>query len=248
MNGEEPKISVDDIFYYLIGSNATGHEPIDFYKTLKPVSYSIDKDEYRQIREMLIFLSQLSVLKVNSGYLYLDAISDDSICEMLDNVLKPMDSPPLPQKTEEYLSIAKLSNNIIVPAFNGFETDNTIIEFIEGKRKRIEHFKIERSPLLRKYFIARNAQPVCAACNSDMSHRYPWTDYMLDIHHLLPLSSSIAIATDGTSLSDIVGICPSCHRAIHIYYNKWLRANHQDDFTSIVEAKEVFTKAIKEIN
>lgn len=70
---------------------------------------------------------------------------------------------------------------------------------------------------------------------------------MLDIHHLLPLSSSIAITTKGTSLSDIVGLCPSCHRSIHIYYTKWLKRAGQDDFRSKAEAMEVYLSAAREL-
>jgi predicted HNH restriction endonuclease len=70
---------------------------------------------------------------------------------------------------------------------------------------------------------------------------------MLDIHHLLPLSSSIAITTKGTSLNDIVGLCPTCHRSIHIYYSKWLKNLGQDDFISRVEATEVYSLAVKEL-
>ena len=84
-------------------------------------------------------------------------------------------------------------------------------------------------------------------CHMDVSEKYPWTEYMLDIHHLLPLSSSVAITTRGTSLSDIVGICPSCHRSVHIYYSKWLKKNGQDDFSSRIEAMEVYLAAVKEV-
>ena len=247
LNAEEAKISVDDTFYHLINNNVTGHESIEFYRTLKPILCEIDKDERRQIREMLIFLSQMSMLKVHAGYLYLDGISDNAIKEMLGKFLNPIDRIPLYGKEEEFFSMTKLTDKITVPAFEIFTTDVFDVEFIEGKRKRVEHFKVERSPLLRKYFVEQNSQPICSACSSDMSIRYPWTDYLLDIHHLLPLSSSVAITANGTSLSDIVGLCPSCHRAIHIYYRQWLRNNHQDDFKSKMEAKDVFIEAIKEI-
>jgi hypothetical protein len=196
---------------------------------------------------MLIFMSQLSILKVRSGHLYLDTDNEYAINEMLERCLTPIETPPCTQRTDEFLFMTKLSNNIVVPAFEIIATDILDVEFIEGRRKRVEHLKVERSPLLRRYFIERNKQPICSACKLNMGIRYPWTDYMLDIHHLLPLSSSIAITAQGTSLSDIVGLCPSCHRAIHSYYRQWLHANHQDDFSSKIEAKDVFVKAVKEI-
>lgn len=140
-----------------------------------------------------------------------------------------------------------MGNQIVVPTFEVFTSEPSDIEFIEGNRKRVEHFRVERSGLLKKYYKKVNPNPVCCACGADMSKRYPWTDYMLDIHHLLPLSSAVAISSSGTSLADIVGLCPSCHRAVHMYYRKWLRANEQADFKSKQEAHDVFVQATKEI-
>jgi predicted HNH restriction endonuclease len=100
---------------------------------------------------------------------------------------------------------------------------------------------------LRRYYREQNRNPVCDMCRMNVADKYPWTDYMLDIHHLLPLSSSVAITTNGTSLNDIVGLCPSCHRSIHIYYTKWLRRVGQDDFSSRAEAMDIYMAAIKEI-
>ena len=143
--------------------------------------------------------------------------------------------------------MTSLGHKIIVPTFEVFASDPSDIEFIEGNRKRVEHFRVERSGLLRKYYRQVNPQPVCCACGADMSQRYPWTEYMLDIHHLLPLSSTVAISTRGTSLNDIVGLCPSCHRAIHVYYRYWLKKNNQADFISKQEAHDVFIQATREI-
>ena len=147
---------------------------------------------------------------------------------------------------EEFLEMTSLSDKIIVPTFEVFTSEPSDIEFIEGNRKRVEHFRVERSGLLKKYYKKVNPNPICCACGADMSKRYPWTDYMLDIHHLLPLSSAVAISSSGTSLADIVGLCPSCHRAVHMYYRKWLRANEQADFKSKQEAHDVFVQSKRE--
>ena len=80
-----------------------------------------------------------------------------------------------------------------------------------------------------------------------MQQKYPWVDYMLDLHHLLPLASVVRISNEGTSLNDMVGLCPSCHRAIHTYYKKWLQSNNQDDFRSKQEAMSVYLEAVREI-
>lgn len=90
-------------------------------------------------------------------------------------------------------------------------------------------------------------EPICDACKNNIKCKYPWTDYMLDLHHLLPLSSVVRTLESGTALTDMVGLCPSCHRAIHLYYSKWLKANSLEDFRSKKEAMEVYLDAIKEI-
>jgi len=112
----------------------------------------------------------------------------------------------------------------------------------------VEHFRVDRSPLLRKYYVSQNPHPICAMCGMDIKEKYPWTNYMIDIHHLLPLSSAIAITTKGTSLEDIVGLCPSCHRSVHIYYDKWLKSMGQEDFKSKEEAHAVYCTAVKEMH
>ncbi len=245
--GLEAKLSLEDIFNYIIGNNCTGFEDIEYYKSLTPVSYSYSDTERRQLREMVIFISQLSVLKVYNGYLYLDLISESAKSEMIDKFLNPENRFAKADKIEEFLEMTSLGSKIIVPTFEVFSTDPADIEFIEGNRKRVEHFRVERSGLLRKYYKQVNPNPVCCACGADISQRYPWTDYMLDIHHLLPLSSTVAISTKGTSLADIVGLCPSCHRAVHMYYRKWLKATGQTDFNSRQEAHDVYLQATKEI-
>lgn len=167
--------------------------------------------------------------------------------EMLNNFLRPENRFAKADRMEEFWEMTSLSDKIIVPTFEVFTSEPSDIEFIEGNRKRVEHFRVERSGLLKKYYKKVNPNPICCACGADMSKRYPWTDYMLDIHHLLPLSSAVAISSSGTSLADIVGLCPSCHRAVHMYYRKWLRANEQADFKSKQEAHDVFVQATKEI-
>ncbi len=245
--GLEARLSLDDIFHYIVGNNCTGFEDIAYYKALTPAAYGYTDTERRQLREMVIFISQLSVLKVYDGFLYLDEIGDGAKDEMLNRFLRPENRFAKADRMEEFLEMTSLSGGIHIPAFEVFTAEPADIEFIEGNRKRVEHFRVERSGLLKKYYRKANPRPVCCACGIDMSKRYPWTDYMLDIHHLLPLSSAVSISSSGTSLADIVGLCPSCHRAVHIYYRKWLKANGQADFKSRQEAYDVFVQATKEI-
>ena len=196
---------------------------------------------------MVIFMSQLSLLKVYKGYLWLDIVNQAAIDELVEKFLNPVRRLPKRARGDEFMAMTQLSKGIILPTVELFTSDVADMEFVEGKRKRVEHFRVDRSPLLRKYFMEQNRQPVCNMCAMDVALKYPWTDYMLDIHHLLPLSSSIAITTKGTSLNDIVGLCPSCHRSIHVYYAKWLKRSGLDDFRTRAEAMDVYCSALKEI-
>ena len=246
-SGEEAKASLDDIFNYIISNNCTGLEDLDFYNNLLPKKYNYTETERRQLREMIIFISQLSILKVYDGYLYLDDIDKNAQNEVLNEFLNPEIRLPKNDRLEEFFEMTSTTRKIVIPAFELFTADPTDIEFMEGDRKRVEHFRVERSGLLRKYYRQMNPVPHCCACGIDMNIRYPWTDYMLEIHHLLPLSSTVGISNKGTSLADIVGLCPSCHRAVHIYYKKWLKLNNQTDFKSRQEAYDVFVEATMEI-
>jgi predicted HNH restriction endonuclease len=66
---------------------------------------------------------------------------------------------------------------------------------------------------------------------------------MLELHHLLPLTSAIAIDIRGTSLVDVEPTCPNCHKSVHVYYGNYLRTNNKDDFGSKDEARDVYCKA-----
>lgn len=245
--GDEAKVSLDDIFQYIISNSCTGFEDINYYKVLTAQEYHYTETERRQLREMVIFISQLSILKVHDGYLYLDEIDENAKAEVLTKFLNPERRISKADKIEEFYEMTSISKKIAVPTFETFTVDPADMEFIEGDKRRVEHFRVERSGLLRKYYRQMNPVPHCCACGVDMNSRYPWTDYLLEIHHLLPLSSTVAITVKGTSLSDIVGLCPSCHRAVHMYYRKWLRTNGRKDFKSKQEAHDVFMQATREI-
>lgn len=245
--GEEAKASLDDIFAFVIANNCTGLEELEFYKSLPPGSYNYTDAERRQLREMIIFISQLSILKVYDGFLYLDDLDENARDEVLSKLVRPEKRFPKADRIEEFFEMTSLSQEIAVPSFGVFASDPSDIEFLEGNRRRVEHLRVERSGLLRRYYRKMNPTPHCCACGADMSIRYPWTEYLLEIHHLLPLSSTVAISGRGTSLDDIVGLCPSCHRAVHMYYRKWLRENNQSDFISKQEAHDVFMQATREI-
>lgn len=255
IKGEEASLSIDDIGRYIIGNQCTGLEDVEYYKNLQPTNYELKGDALRQVREMVVFIGQLSFLKIYDRKVYLDVIGMDDAKILLDQLLTPVIIDPLTDKIEEFISITSLPKIITSPkkpiktssSISLPTTDISDIEFTEGKRKRVHHLRIERSPMLRRLYIKLHPEPICDACKENIKERYPWTDYMLDLHHLLPLASVIRTLDSGTSLTDMVGLCPSCHRAIHSYYSKWLKANSVEDFRSKKEAMEVYLAAIKEI-
>lgn len=245
--GLDAKVSLADIFSYIIANHCTGCEDLDYYKRLIPQGYICTDAERRQLREMVIFISQLSILKVYDGCLYLDTVNENARDEMLCKLLQPENRIPRAERIEEFYEMTSLASGIAVPTFEVFTLEPSDMEFIEGNKKRVEHFRVERSGLLRKYYRQLNPVPRCSACGTNMNVRYPWTDYLLEIHHLMPLSAAVAISVKGTSLDDIVGLCPSCHRAVHMYYGNWLKAKRQSDFKSKQEAREVYFQAVGEI-
>ena len=234
-------ISLDDVFSYIIANNCTGLESLEFYANLKKGSYFPAGDESRQVREMLIFMSQLSILKWYNGLLFLDVSTKDyeDYNEFL-NLITPNYKDPKIIRDEEYMSMTSLSFAIIHPIklqSRELPTDNL---FIEGKRNRVTHIKIERSPLLRKLFFEKFPETVCNMCVNDMKVRYPWTENILEVHHILPLSSALVVTSEGTSFNDVVGLCPNCHKSVHSYYKRWLNKYNVDDFKSRDEAKEIY--------
>ncbi len=237
-------LSLDDVFSILVGNSCTGLEPLEHYSDLPRSRYSPDDDERRQVREMLIFISQLSILKWHDGMLHLDMSAKDyEDYDGFKNIITPVFIETKKMREEEFLSITSLSTDIVYP----FKLQSREIPaddiFIEGKRTRVTHIKIERSPLLRKLFFQVYPGTTCNMCIGNMRHRYPWTDNLLEVHHLLPLSSALLITNEGTSLSDVVGLCPNCHRSVHLYYKNWLNKENLDDFRSHNEAKEIYQKA-----
>lgn len=254
--GKEPSLTIQEIGEYIIGNQCTGLEDIDLYKNLHPTSYNLTGDSIRQVREMVIFIGQLSFLKIFDRRIFLDILGEEDAKVLLTQLIKPAQKEQYEDKVEEFLSLTSIKHSIIISgqaslvSTSGISLPNTDvsdIEFVEGQRKRVHHLRIERSPMLRRIYIQLHPEPICDACKSNIKERYPWTDYMLDLHHLLPLSSVVRTLETGTSLSDMVGLCPSCHRAIHSYYSKWLKENSIEDFRSKKEAMEVYLNAIQEI-
>ena len=84
-------------------------------------------------------------------------------------------------------------------------------------------------------------------CYVDTAIRYPWADHVIELHHLLPLASPVRVGNQTTSLKDLVGLCPSCHRATHKFYSKWFKENKVKDFASHEQAINVYNDIKKQI-
>lgn len=131
-----------------------------------------------------------------------------------------------------------------------FDYSHTIITdvvesgFREGNKVKKTHVTIERNASLRRDFFASRPTATCDVCLLDTAKTYPWTERVMDIHHLLPLCSGTRVETTGTTFDDIVPVCPSCHRAVHRYYDGWLTENGRRDFKDRGEALGVY-KAVK---
>ncbi len=240
-----PRISVDEVFSNLVGNNCTGLEDTFWYAKLPSTGHVPIGDQKRQVREMLVVLSQFSFLKWFGGHLYFDRSFD--LANYLVG-LTPLVHNPNADRLSEFMLLGSLEGNK-TPAVlitESFEVPLDIV-FTEGKRSRVTHLKIERSPLLRKIFFERHPKIQCNMCELIPKEKYPWTENILEIHHLLPLSSGVAVSLTGTSLEDIVSLCPNCHRSVHIYYKTWLDGHMANDFSNKQEAKGIYLEAKKAI-
>jgi hypothetical protein len=248
-SGQQPNVSIDEIVKLVVANNCTGEEQIDHYAALTPQTYTPAQDEVRQIRELVRFVSQISVLKWEQPHLYLDIDSNNpAALRFVEKLATPHKCKRDPDAARELLKLGKTGDLRFVPLIPAPAGDSDLT-FSEGKPKRVTHLRYERSSKLRDFFFAAKRPPyLCDMCSLDVTNRYPWTTNLLEVHHLLPLASPLRIEERRTSLSELVGICPNCHKATHLYYKRWLDDHAQDDFASYQEARDVYTLAKNSIH
>jgi len=242
LRGLVATLSLEELESKIIGNGCTGAEPIEYYATLPATSYAYQGDERRQAREMLVFISQFSFLKWNNSLLVLDVLSSELSSELL-GIATPDYFTPRPLREEELLAIAQPVATDFVDFNLPSRDEPNEAEFTEGERVRKTHVRIERSPLLRKVYFQRFSPIECDMCALNTKALYPWAMNLLELHHLLPLSSALAVSGTGTLLTDVVPLCPTCHRAVHSYYRVWLNNHAQKDFASRIEATGVYSEA-----
>lgn len=237
-------ITVDEIGSYLIANNVTGLEPLNFYSTLKPKAFHGD---LRQPRELIRFISQFSFLKWNNPSLYLEVTNKDEAFQ-IETLLAPQISLRKSDAGAEVLSLGSnfqgtALGDLTISQINVIDT-----EFTEGSKTRVTHLRTERSAKLKDFYFSNTTNPhICDMCLMDTEKRYPWANHIIELHHLLPLCSPVRVDVGKTSIKDIAGICPTCHRATHKFYSKWLKASGLKDFQNYEEARHVYAQAKQEI-
>ncbi|QXT39420.1 HNH endonuclease [Gymnodinialimonas ceratoperidinii] len=100
-----------------------------------------------------------------------------------------------------------------IPPANSYEP--LIVQtFEEGEQSMLLSKRVERSAAARKRCLDIHGHQ-CLVCNKSMSDRYgEMGEDVIDVHHLNELSQ-----TNGKYLvdpeTDLVPVCPNCHRMIH---------------------------------
>jgi len=240
----KPVISIDEIGSYLIANRVSGLEPINFYQTLQPKPI---QDDLRQVRELVKFISQFSFLKWSNPKLFLETSSQEE-ARQLEKLLTPKLSPRHAHPSAELLDLGGNFNGTAIGDLTISQANVIDTEFTEGNKIRATHLRTERSTKLKEFYFTHMLNPnICDMCTMDATLKYPWTERLIELHHLLPLSSPIRVEASTSSLKDIVGVCPSCHRATHKFYAKWLKDNSVRDFQNYEEARQVYMQAKEEI-
>lgn len=243
--GYDPSMSLDDVASMVAGNDMRGDEPLSNYGKLIAKPRTWVGDERRQVRELFKFVGQASFLSWTGTEIRLHVdIADSEALEALESVATPWATPRKSDADAEVMRLGSSLGGVVSYADVTHVDDDELVVFTEGKRVRKTHVRIERDSRLRRAYLAGAASPAkCNMCGVNTDDVYPWMDVVVDVHHLLPLASA-AVKADGTvCLDDVVGLCPTCHRAVHGYYRQWLSGAGQDDFISREEAVAVYNEA-----
>jgi hypothetical protein len=196
----------------------------------------------RQSRESLNVISQISYLHIRSGHIIVSL--DPADAHTIFEDLTPVIGPRANNREDEILRLSALFEYGSTSDF--FDYPNTIVTdvvesgFREGTKIKKTHITIERNAGLRREFFSARPTATCDVCLLDTAKTYPWTERVMDLHHLLPLSSGTRVEASGTTFDDLVPVCPSCHRAVHRYYDGWLIQNKRKDFMNRLEALSIY--------
>lgn len=242
--------SINEIIGAYIHSNFTGGEDATAFLNLMLTSAHYEEiatsHNPRQARESIKFLAQISYLH-NVGQNIIVSLNQEDAREIFEAIC-PISGHRDTDGNDEIQRLATLfKDGSEYDFFNyGSSVISDVIEsgFVEGNKVEKTHVVIERNLRLRNMFFEKNPTSVCDACFQDTQKKYPWVKRLLDIHHILPLSSGTRVDSKrGTLLEDLVPICPTCHRAVHRFYDKYLKRIGRPDFTNEQEAQTVYGDA-----
>lgn len=246
---ETPNFSLNaqDVLNFIEGNQLDGTEDIDTYSRLQPVHTSfVSNDEHRQVREFLSFLAQISWLYWEDNSVKIAATITESFQRQYFADLMPERTVAGLGRAEAYRVLTRIDGQIPIAASQEEDTDH--ITYFEGNRRAITHLRVERNRRLRKAVFAKLESPArCDMCKLIPTGVYPWVQAFFDIHHLLPLSSPVALSDGGTALTDLRPICPNCHRAVHEYYGIYLRLKRRKDFLNRSDAVVAYEEARSKI-
>ncbi len=250
-----PETAIKHIIWAYDDSGFVGDEDDEAYIAL---INRVDEDQVhadRQAAESIRVIGQISYLNVGGSTVTVDLDPADAGAIFAD--LTPIAGQPLEDADEEIqrrgglFAWANANINLVFEATRIDEAEEAgfgpVVGFEEGSRVRKTHLAIERNSRLRTAFFNRYPTSTCDLCQVDTAQRYPWADRVLELHHLLPLCSGTRVKGTGTVLTDLVPLCPTCHRAVHSYYNVWLRDAGRRDFVDAQEAGRVYAEAKDEL-
>ena len=224
----------------------------DFVSVLPSVSPDASFREAkrtREARESLKVISQISYLHYdNQGISF--SLNRKDAKDLFDRI-RPIEGVAEQDAENELRRITSLIKDESITGIQDFQNSLILKEldsgFEEGDKVRRTHIAIERNSKLRAAYFHANPTTTCEACWVDMAERFPWASRMLDLHHLLPLSSGTRMKGSSTIFSDLAPLCPTCHRGVHRYYDAWLRKRGRPDFSGIDEVREVYDMAKQRI-
>lgn len=214
----------------------------------------VPRSRHRQANESIKVLAQLSYLTATTNSVSVSLAVEDANDLFCD--LQPIKGNPLKDRAKEIArradlypsASAELSFDYPASVVSdvseaGFDSNEGTQVFNEGTRVRRTHLTIERNQMIRRRYFEENPSPECDLCGMNTHEHYPWTLRLLEVHHLLPLCSGARTSNDGTVLEDLVANCPTCHRAVHRFYDHWLDTKSQVDFADADEAKHAYEEA-----
>ena len=254
--GDNPVTPINEIIGAYIHSNFFGGEDQTAFIGLlaNPPDYvdiaRRNGDQIREARESIKFLCQISYLHCNRDTVMVSLAQEDAL--VIFNKLEPIGGTSDPDRHAEIARLALFFSGGTTHDFFDYQTTTISNEldsgFVEGSKVKRSHVVIERNSGLRHRFFRDQPTAVCDACRLDTKQRYPWTDRVLDLHHALPLSSGTRVDYQtGTLMEDLIAICPTCHRSVHRYYDKYLRKFNRRDFADKAEALGVYQHAKNKI-